>query len=57
MDESLIEICRRIEIQTDIDRLAIDRSESSFGGKASLTAKEIARGNELMERARQVTAW
>lgn len=47
----------RIETQATFERLKVDRSESSFGGKASLTHRELAKGNRLVERSRQVTAW
>lgn len=46
-----------IETQKRLEELTVDRSESTFGGKPSLTLKEIAKGNKLVERSRQITAW
>lgn len=46
----------RIQLQYTFDRLHVDRSESSFGGRPALTRKEIARGNKLVERSRKITA-
>lgn len=47
----------RMQQQYTFDRLYIDRSESSFGGRPALTRKEIAKGNKLVEEARKVTSW
>ena len=47
----------RMRLQYTFERLHVDRSESSFGGRPALTRKEIAKGNKLVEKARQVTAW
>lgn len=47
----------RMRLQYTFERIHVDRSESSFGGRPALTRKEIAKGNKLVEKARQVTAW
>ena len=47
----------RMQLQYTYDRLHVDRSESSFGGKPALTRKEIQHGNNLVEQSRQITAW
>ena len=46
-----------MRLQYTFDRLYVDRSESSFGGRPALTIKEIAHGNKLVEKARKVKAW
>ena len=47
----------RLKLQYTYDKLRVDRSESSFGGRTALTRREIRNGNKLTERALQVTAW
>ena len=47
----------RMQLQYTYNRLYVDRSESSFGGRPALTQKEIQHGNKLVEQARQITAW
>ncbi len=46
-----------MQLQYTFDRLHVDRSESSFGGRPALTRKEIKHGNKLVEKSLQVTAW
>lgn len=46
-----------MQCQYTFDRLHVDRSESSFGGRPALTIKEIQHGNKLVEEALRVTAW
>lgn len=46
-----------MQLQYTFDRLHVDRSESSFGGRPALTRKEIVKGNKLVEESRKVTAW
>ncbi len=47
----------RLENHMTIQRLTVDRSESTFGGKAALTQEEIKKTLELAHKARKRTAW
>lgn len=46
-----------LEALATIERLKVDRSESSFGGKASLTQDEISQSLDLAKQAQKRTAW
>lgn len=50
-------VLARLEARKRMEELTVDRPESSFGGTPSLTRKEIARGNKLVEEARKITVW
>lgn len=50
-------IIAHLEAQKRMEELTVDRPESTFGGSPALTRKEIARGNKLVERSRNITAW
>lgn len=50
-------ILARLEARKRMEELTVDRPESTFGVTPSLTRKEIARGNKLVEDSRQITAW
>ncbi len=50
-------VLARLEARKRMEELTVDRPESTFGGTPSLTRKEIARGNKLVERSRKITAW
>jgi len=50
-------VLAHLEAKKRMEELAVERPESTFGGTPSLTRKEIARGNKLVERSRKITAW
>ena len=50
-------VLAHLEAKKRMEELTVDRPESTFGGTPSLTRKEIARGNKLVERSRKITAW